>query len=84
MIDRAITSFVNRSWREVESLKADYWVAAKARLGPGGALWVSEGLRQQALASHPDWPSSREREDDLSHHARVARNLALARPRTGR
>ena len=41
------------------------------RDGPAGGIRIADELRRQVLAMHPDWPSQRERDEDLATHLRV-------------
>jgi len=77
-----LRAFAHRPWREMAAAKVAFWKAEKARLGPGEIWAMGDALRAEARALRPDWPSEREREEDLAVHTRVARSLALARART--
>jgi hypothetical protein len=68
----------------VDRLKADFWAEGKRALTPLAALEIAEGLRRQAIALKPAWPSPEDRAEDLRSHQEVARKLAVARPRPGR
>ncbi len=79
-----ICEFASRRWELSERLKAEFWVEEMARMSPREALQVAEGLRLQASALNPDWPTDLERDEDLESHATVARKLVLVGPRPGR
>lgn len=79
-----IREFASRRWDLVERLKAEFWVEEKARLSPLEALRVVEDLRRLASTLHPDWPTERERAEDLEMHATVARRLGSVGAPTGR
>jgi hypothetical protein len=79
-----LKEFARRRRDLVDRLKADFWAERKRALTPLDALEIAEGLRRQAIALKPEWPSPEDRADDLHHHQELARKLAVARPRTDR
>lgn len=70
-----IKAFAGRDWGFVEQAKRRFWSERKQLLSPGEALAIAEGLRLHVRALRPDWPSAKERGQDLEVHARVAASL---------
>jgi hypothetical protein len=63
-----ITEFQHRDWALLAREKRRYWADRLAAADPEQCLVIGEGLRQEALAVHPDWPSPEERLEDLKAH----------------
>jgi len=74
-----IKAFAERDWGLVEQAKRRFWRQRKQVLSPGEALAIAEGLRLHVRALRPDWPSAKERAEDLEVHARVAASLRSVR-----
>jgi hypothetical protein len=74
-----IEAFAGRDWGLVEQAKRRFWSQRKRVLSPGEALAIAEGLRLHVRALRPDWPSAKERAEDLAVHARVAASLRSVR-----
>jgi hypothetical protein len=74
-----IEAFAGRNWGLVEQAKRRFWSQRKKTLSPGEALAIAEGLRLHVRALRPDWPSAKERAEDLEVHARVAASLRRVR-----
>jgi len=74
-----IKAFAGRNWGLVEQAKRRFWSERKKRLSPAEALAIAEGLRLHVRALRPDWPSAKERAEDLEVHARVAASLRSVR-----
>lgn len=70
-----IEAFAGRDWGLVEQAKRRFWSQRKQTLSPGEALAIAEGLRLHVRALRPDWPSAKERAEDLEAHAQVAASL---------
>ena len=70
-----IRTFAWRDWAAVAETKARYWVERKRAMTPEEALAVAEVLRQHARTLRPDWPDSRERDEDFAVHLRVSEAL---------
>jgi hypothetical protein len=70
-----LRAYAGRDWRTVEDAKRLFWIERKKVLSPAAALAVAEGLRLHVRALRPDWPSERERADDLATHAQVSASL---------
>ena len=75
-----IAAYISRDWAGVAGLKADYWAQRKARLTPLEALRLADGLRRQVVSLRPEWPSDRERQEDLASHRKVSELLRRAGP----
>ena len=70
-----IRTFAWRDWAAVAETKARYWAERKRAVTPEEALAVAEVLRQHARTLRPDWPDSRERDEDFAVHLRVSEAL---------
>jgi hypothetical protein len=79
----ALREFLDRDWASAEADKERYWRDYKRAHGPAAGIRIADELRRQVLAARPDWPSEREREEDLATHLRVIEVLwrVPARPR---
>lgn len=75
-----IRAFAQRDWAAVADTKARYWAERKRAMPPEEALAVAEALRQHARTLRPDWPDSRERDEDCAVHMRVSEALRAVRP----
>jgi hypothetical protein len=73
-----VSDYLNREWDRVREVGEAYLTLRKRALGPVEGLRLSDELRKQAIASHPEFPGRRERERDLRAHARVAELLRNA------
>jgi hypothetical protein len=70
-----LLAFAQRDWHALSEIKAAYWAEVGRSSGSAPALRAGEELRRQVRHLHPEWPSAREREQDLVTHARVAASL---------
>jgi hypothetical protein len=68
-----ILEYVNRDWAAIERMKLRHW--ATQRLTPTEALVACGNLRDYALSLHPDWPTEKDRREDLANHIRVSESL---------
>lgn len=69
---------VRPDWTALASVKR---AREKARFRDGGAdatLRAASALWMHMRSVRPDWPSERERADDLSHHVELKRQIDLA------
>ncbi len=73
-----VAGFLDRDWRLVERIKADFWIEQKAGLTPSAVLRLGDELRRYVKTIRPDWPDPAEREADLAVHARVSEVLRHA------
>ena len=72
---RDIRAFAERDWQRVADAKTAYWLAQKRGRSAAQILASGDALRRHALTLRPDWPSARERVDDLEMHRRVSEAL---------
>jgi len=70
-----VVAFVKRDWRRVREAKERFWADAG-----GDRFEMAEGLRRHARAVLPNWPTEKQREEDLEAHRRVAEALARVPP----
>jgi hypothetical protein len=80
---QAVRDFLERDWASAARDKELYWRDYKRTHGPAAGIRVADELRRQVLAARPDWPSERERDEDLATHLRVLEVLRRA-PASGR
>ncbi len=67
-----VLPFLNRDWSRVERAKLRYWRDRKRRMGRLEGVVVSDDLRKQVLAMHPEWPSAADRTEDLRAHVQLS------------
>jgi hypothetical protein len=67
-----VEAYLARDWAAVARLKTDHW----GRAGAAAALCAADILREHARAMCPEWPTSRDREEDIQTHTKVARILS--------
>ena len=70
-----IRAFAERDWQRVAAAKTAYWLDQKRGRTAAQILAAGDALRRHALTMRPDWPSARERADDLEMHRQVAEAL---------
>jgi hypothetical protein len=70
-----ILAFARRDWAQVAEAKTEFWRDQKQGLTAAEMLALGDELRRHAQAVRPDWPSERERDEDLAVHYRVAEAL---------
>ena len=75
-----IRAFARRDWAAVADAKARFWADRKRAMTPDEALATAEMIRQHARALRPDWPDSRERDEDCAVHVRVSEALRAVSP----
>jgi hypothetical protein len=83
----ALRAYANRAWRRASALKGEHWARELAERGPLATFAVSQLLMAHMRRVRPDWPSERERDEDLAHHIALKRAIDLAArafPRTHR
>jgi len=78
-MDRAaIRAFVARDRERVAALKRDHH-AKRYRASQGSAgLEVGRMLLEHARRVRPDWPTERDRREDLEHHLALKRRIDRA------
>lgn len=70
-------AYVARPWAALQREKRRYWSGA-ART-PAERIAIAEGLREHARSLHPDWPTGRDRAEDLAHHIELKRLLSAVK-----
>jgi len=74
----ALKTFVGRDRDSVAALKRDHH-ATRHRVSRGkSGLQAAQGLREYARKVRPDWPTVRDRAEDLAHHVALKRRLDRA------
>lgn len=68
-------AFIERDWAAAASFKQEHWAREFAERGPAATLDASQALWQHMRLVRPDWPSNRERLDDLAHHVALKRAI---------
>lgn len=61
--------------------KGRYWRDFKHEHGPAGGLRVAEALWRQVRLARTDWPSERERREDMEMHLRLIEVFRRVVPR---
>lgn len=64
----ALQAFLERDRTAVDAIKRAHHVHRFAVAGPASGLALSATLREWMRRVRPDWPTPRERADDLAHH----------------
>jgi hypothetical protein len=72
-----VGDFARRDWEVLAISKSAHWADQKKRHGPAAAIRAAEALRQQVATLRPDWPTKKDRREDLATHARVAACLRV-------
>ena len=68
-------AFLRRPWASLAAMEREHWAREFARRGPAATLEVSRLLWEHMRRVRPDWPSDRERLDDLAHHVSLKRAI---------
>jgi len=78
-VDRdAIRAFLARDRDRVDSLKRDHHARRhRASRGKSG-LEAARALREHARRVRPDWPTARDRDEDLAHHVALKQRIDRA------
>lgn len=74
----AIRAFVQRSRSEVEDEKRAYWANQYSERTYHRTLEASRALYEHVRRIRPDFPTDRDRADDLAHHVALKRLLDQA------
>lgn len=64
----ALRGYLDRDRASVESNKRAYHVQRYRLAGATFGLDANAGLREWVRRVRPDWPTARDRADDLAHH----------------
>lgn len=78
MDSKALQAFAARDWDEMEAGKREHWAAVLRDDGAEALLRASQLLREHARRISPNWPTERDRADDLDHHVRMRQLLDRA------
>jgi hypothetical protein len=78
MDPRAVRQFADRDRAPVEASKRTHWARQFRERGPEATLAVADALFAHARRVRPEWPTDREREQDLAHHIELKRSLERA------
>ncbi len=76
--DEDLRAYAGRAWHLVAALKREHWAREVARRGALATFEASEALRAHMCRLRPDWPSERERREDLEHHIALKRAIDRA------
>lgn len=77
-MDRAaIRAFVTRERDRVVVLKRDHHARQYRSSRGRSGLEAGRILREHARRVRPDWPTKRDRDEDLAHHLELRRRLDL-------
>ena len=78
MDSEAARAFLGRGWTEAERLEREHWARLRWEEGPAALLRAAQALWDHVRRQRPDWPSERERAEDLAHHVALKRLLDQA------
>jgi hypothetical protein len=73
-----VRAYAGRAWHLAAQLKEEYWARELAERDPLATFEASQALRAHMCRVRPDWPSERERGDDLAHHIALKRAIDRA------
>ena len=74
----ALRAFARRDRDSVAALKRDHHARQhRASRGTSG-LQAAQGLREYARKVRADWPTARDRDEDLAHHVALKRRIDRA------
>lgn len=68
-------AFAHRDWVALAELKRSHWAARFRTLGPNATLRAAAALWEHARLVRPDWPTPRDRAEDLAHHIELKRQI---------
>ena len=78
MTREQLTRFARRDWAQAADAKRQYWVQQYRDHGCAPARTASTALLLHMRTVQPDYPSEADREQDLTHHQSLRRQLDLA------
>jgi hypothetical protein len=73
-----IREFARRNRAEVQALKQRYWAGQHRTFGSARTVQVSQALWRYMRRLRPDWPTARDRAEDLAHHLELKRKIDRA------
>jgi hypothetical protein len=59
-------------------LKNEYWVQRFRALGSCETFRIGQALREHARRVRPEWPTEKDRSEDLAHHIECKRQIERA------
>jgi hypothetical protein len=74
----AIRAFAGRNRRAVAALKNEYWVQRFRALGGCETFRIGQALREHARRVRPEWPTEKDRSEDLAHHIECKQQIERA------
>ena len=74
----SIREFAHRDRAAVQASKQRYWTEQYRASGPACTVRASQALWQFVRRLRPDWPTPRDRAEDLAHHVALKRKLDRA------
>ena len=74
----ALLEYVGRDRSAVARLKRAYWARRFQEEGPEAIIRASRALYEHVRSVRPDYPTARDRADDLAHHVELKRKLDQA------
>lgn len=73
-----VRAFVDRDWAGFAALKRAHWAERFRIEGAEATRRASRMLWEHARRVRPDWPTERERAEDLAHHVELKRLIDQA------
>ena len=73
-----VLAFVARDRESVAALKRDHHAKQNRASGGKSGLEAARALREHVRRVRPDWPTARDREEDLAHHVALKRRIDRA------
>jgi hypothetical protein len=74
----AVRTYARRDWAAVQRLRLRERGEKFRKEGPSGMIRASRALWSFVRAARRNWPSARERTEDLAHHVELKRRLDRA------
>lgn len=79
-----IEGFLRRDWQAVQASKDVFWARQKQSLGTQAIFSIVDTFREEIRALRPEWPSPRDRQEDLESHRLLGERLRRVHAHTGR
>jgi len=74
----SIREFALRDRTEVQASKQSYWAEQHRAAGPERTIRASQALWEYVRRLRPDWPTARDRAEDIEHHIALKREIDRA------
>ena len=71
-------AFARRDWERVGVLKRAYHAQRIRGEDPDAGFLLAQRLREHVRGIRPEWPTPRDRADDLAHHLELKEKLERA------